>query len=477
MKSYPPSHVDPRAAASDDLLSDAPAGYAPPSNETLVLYVERYWQFYRESVEQYFGDVANALSLYASYPYESTVVRLGENGVIVGHRPASHPSVKVLSIDDFDPPLDEINIFDIQKRLHTPLMSFNFRYLAYDEEEARAAGARAAFEQALAVFWQILSGNEFEALCRELAVAEGINVGGTEGDGQEYDFFGKVYLDEPGRFVREESWGFQLKHYKIDRASAAVVRESEQALEQLHSPFDIVCLVTSGDLTSIGKHVVVKSPRIRVWDRAVLNLLLHTHPEIMQKYFNPYAKAVEQIQAEWANRDSERVRYEARLKACSSGQMHFRSYEDLGVEILQFLFPTDLGEPRVQARTEDGVERRDVLFRNNRLTRFFKRIGDRFDADFIIVDFKNYADPIGGEVVNDVATYANKALGRFLIIVSRKGGNEGASAAQLRRFRNDQRLILIVSDAQLMEMIERKESGESPDDILEDLLDELLIAY
>ncbi len=50
-------------------------------------------------------------------------------------------------------------------------------------------------------------------------------------------------------------------------------------------------------------------------------------------------------------------------------------------------------------------------------------------------------------------------------------------AAQLRRLRNDHKMILIVSDKQVLEMVRRKESGEAPEDVLEDQLDEMLISY
>ena len=95
----------------------------------------------------------------------------------------------------------------------------------------------------------------------------------------------------------------------------------------------------------------------------------------------------------------------------------------------------------------------------------------------MIWDFKNYTDPVSGEEVNDVAKYANAALGRLVVIISRKGGNESARTAQLRRLRNDDRMILVVSDEQLLEMIQRKEAGGIPEDLLEDLLDEVLLAY
>lgn len=477
MKTYPPFHADPREQ-HDSFKHEAPDGYEPPSDAQLITYVERYWQEFRAVAERYFGDLAAALPLYAKHPYSSTVVRLGPNGVIIGHKPAAVASVRVLPVEDFDPPLVELwTIFTIQERLEATLLSFDFRFASYSEDVAREAGARAAFEQALSVFWHVLEPSRFEELCKNLVVAEGVRIHEVAQGDLALDVVGHVYFDEPSGFVREETWGFELRHYIMQRPSAALVREVEATMEGGAVPVDVLCLISSGDLTSIGRHVAVASPRIRVWDRAVLDRLLHRHPEVMQRYFQPYADALAQIQSDWASDDSHETRFLAALQRCPTGQRDFREYEEIGLEVLRFLFPVELGDPRVQARTDDGVERRDVVSRNNRQSRFFQRVGERFDADFIIWDFKNYGEPITGEVINDVATYANPALGRFIVVVSRKGGSDSSRAAQLRRLRNDHRMILVVSDEQFLEMARRKEAGAAPEDVLEDLLDELLLAF
>src|SRR5690606_30515011 len=151
---------------------EAPDGYEPPSDAQLIKYVERYWQEFRAVAERYFGDLAAALPLYANHPYASMIVRLGSNGVIIGHKPAEVPSVRVLRLEDFDPPLEERwTIFTIEERLEATLLSFDFRFTSYSEEVAREAGARAAFEQALSVFWHVVEPSRFEELCKDLVVA------------------------------------------------------------------------------------------------------------------------------------------------------------------------------------------------------------------------------------------------------------------------------------------------------------------
>ena len=166
-----------------------------------------------------------------------------------------------------------------------------------------------------------------------------------------------------------------------------------------------------------------------------------------------------------------------KLKECPTGHEYFATYEAIGNEILPFLFREELGSPRIQKRTIDGVQRRDTLLRNKRGNIFFCRIADRFDADFIIVDFKNYSTPIGPDLIYDVAKYSNKALGKFILIISRKGSNSNAIHEQIRIFRDQGIVVLVLSDDHLVELLMRKAKGEAPADIIEDVLDEFLTSF
>ena len=99
------------------------------------------------------------------------------------------------------------------------------------------------------------------------------------------------------------------------------------------------------------------------------------------------------------------------------------------------------------------------------ITVFFQCIAERFAA------------PIDSGVLNDVEKYANDAIGKFILVVSRKGSEKGAEAIQIRLYRDRQVMVLAISDAQMLEIIERKERGENPEDVLDDLLDKVLMLY
>jgi Restriction endonuclease len=381
--------------------------------------------------------------------------------------------------NELDPPLSRMNIFDVKEQWQSMAVFFDFSVRSYDAAEAEVHGIRHALTSALECFWLLMTQGAFGKLCVELLLAEKIGINQETGNInlERFDAIGQLLLKEAGGFRRSERWAFQFRNYQDNRITVEDLRKLENYLAEGSDEVDVVCLITSGDLTSIGNSVAVSNPRIRVWDRDVLNRLVHKHLHVLEQYFTTYPVAIRTLNDEVASLALDRLQeFTSKLAACSPGQSDFSDYERIGTEIWCYLFADELGEPRVQKETQDRVERRDVLFRNLRNSSFFKRISQRFDADFVIVDFKNYAEPIDGSVMKEVSQYANRALGKLIVVVSRKGSNESAAKAQ-RRLLEKGTVVLCVSDELMIEMISRKERGEGPADVLSDLLDNLLIAY
>jgi hypothetical protein len=483
MKVYPPSYMTPkesqeRLEADEQLERDL-------TDETLTEYAEGVITHYRAIMERHFSSLTPYLALYAQYPYKITVVRIEPHGTFIGYKPATEPSVEVIRIHDFNPPLESMNLFDVRDRLDANFMTFDLSDRTYDASEAEIEGTRLALSDALHILWVGIDAPRFTSLCLELLDAEGVSdeiekeEEPEETDaGIKFDTVREMLLQDPAGFRRVERWGFQFRHYRDDRVSASDLRELETYLEDHPDAVDAICLMTSGDLTTIGRSIAVKNPRLRIWDREVLNRLVNKHLKILEKYFAPYPAAVQALSRELSSGDSSRLEeFKQRLGACPTGREHFAEYETICTELWQHVFEGKLGEPRVQRPTADRVQRRDSLFRNLRSTPFFERIFRRFDADFLIIDSKNYGDPVNSDVIEDVATYANRALGNFVIAVTRQGGGSAALAAQIRILRDRGTAVLTVSDEQMLEMVARKERGEEPEDVLEDLLDELLTKF
>lgn len=179
----------------------------------------------------------------------------------------------------------------------------------------------------------------------------------------------------------------------------------------------------------------------------------------------------------YRNHQSEAEKKRSQLENCPYGRDASSQYENIGTEILEYIFSSELERVKVQATTKDGTQRRDVIFKNKETSLFWQRIARKYGADFITVDFKNYQEPITSEVVESVTKYANNMVGNFITIVSRKGISESAIKTQLRILRDRNIAVIVMSDENLIQMMELKESNKQPEKILEDLFTELILSY
>jgi len=483
---YAPSALTPQESEAYRTMVDERAARFAVSDEQFAAYVRMFHLQYRHTLESLFPTIAPHIPLYAQYPFASFVLRIGDRGAIIGHRPNAVSEVRVLREADLDPPPTTLNIFDIAARWGTPLVSCDLSAHQYNEEAATDEAIRRALDDALDIFWRILDASTFEALCVEILRLEGVELKrdlGVTDNG--IDAVGTVYLREPAGFRRAEQWAFHFAHAASDdRGSVSAIRHLEAAVDGDATGKTIMCLMTSGDVTSIGKHVAQRNEKIRVWDRPILNLLIHQHLEAIAPFFPQYADAINRLEAVddattriEPSTPSRQPEFTAMLENCPPGKRHFARYEAIGTEVWNYVFSPALEQRKPQVRTRDKVQRRDVLFKNHRSTPFWRRMGDKLGADFIIVDFKNYKDPVDGGVIEEVSKYANDAIGRFVIVVSRRGADDGVPAAQIRTFRDDRTVVVVVSDEQLLEMVARKERGVPPEDVVEDLVDALLVDY
>lgn len=480
---YSPFHILPHEVDDRDQLSGEALESIVVSDDELREYIKAYFESYHKTVDEFFPQLSHVLTLYAKGPFHSTVVRMGPVGIFFGHRQSSDTRIDVVDVKEVLPGAKSINVFDIAKQLEFEHCWFDFTPTRHDADEGAALAVRNALSAVLEFFWKsIPNAAVFETLCLRLIEAEGPELDQTSSDADmPSKAMATVVLNEPGGFRRVETWEFSFKHYPHERVSAESLHELEASIEEEAHP-NVICLVTPDDLTSVSKYIASNNPRIRIWDRAVLNRLVNLHLDILREYFAQYPAAVEELSRRLSQPDeiaseTQTSSFEQRLRRCPPGQSHFAEYERIGIDALTHLFGEHLGDAHPQERTIDDKQRRDVIFRNNRSLRFLDRLFHRFSTDFVIVDFKNYKEPVQADVVTDVDKYANKALGRFVLVVSRKGKADSVASAQMRVYRDSDTVVLVISDDDLLEMCQRKDRGQQPEDVLEDKLDDLLRKY
>ena len=166
------------------------------------------------------------------------------------------------------------------------------------------------------------------------------------------------------------------------------------------------------------------------------------------------------------------------LQTVGAGHEHFSAYERVCLQILKVLFSDELGAWKEQESSDDGLHRMDVVtkVKMNQESEFFATVSSYFKTKYIVFEFKNYNEKITQREVFTTEKYLyTAALRGVAVIVSREGATENALKAIKGILRESGKLILSIDNNDLITMIEKKQNGTNPSDLLADRLDDLLI--
>ena len=153
-------------------------------------------------------------------------------------------------------------------------------------------------------------------------------------------------------------------------------------------------------------------------------------------------------------------------------------YEDLCFHILKYLFNDDLALWKKQVYSNDDLFRFDLIckIKDGSVGGFWNTILRYFNSKYIVFEFKNYSKEITQKEIYTTDRYLYlKALRSVAIIISCNGSSEHANKAIRGTLRENGKLILSLSNNDLIEMINMKINSQFPSDYLYLKLDDLLI--
>ncbi len=168
-----------------------------------------------------------------------------------------------------------------------------------------------------------------------------------------------------------------------------------------------------------------------------------------------------------------------KLKALKSGQKYFSEYEKLCTNILKYLFGDYLTLWDTQRKSNNDLYRFDLCckIKYGEVEEFFDTIRNYFRTKYVIFEFKNCRKSITQKEIYTTEKYLyTKALRAVSIIISRKGTSKNANYAIKGCLRESGKLIISLSDEDLINMLKLKKNEEySPVEYLSNKLDELLL--
>lgn len=153
-------------------------------------------------------------------------------------------------------------------------------------------------------------------------------------------------------------------------------------------------------------------------------------------------------------------------------------YENLCTRVLNILFAADLALWSEQQKSNEDLYRFDLIckIKDDIKEGFWKFIEEYFRSKYIIFEFKNYSETITQKEIytTDKYLYA-KALRCVAIIISCYGEDKNAKKAIKGTLRENGKLIISISNKDLIELLNEKLHGGSPAEYLYNRLDTMLI--
>ena len=250
----------------------------------------------------------------------------------------------------------------------------------------------------------------------------------------------------------------------------------------------IPLLIVAGVVKDDVKRKIKDNPlthMVEVWDIRNLLELVRNNIELRKYFVSVLPFSIDQdllvenqalIQA-----DSETLLLDDLIKqveAWVSPKDKGKSYEKLCVDVLNALFYEDLTKWSKQKTSDGGLFRFDLICKiKNEHNRDFWNMAERFFmTKYIVFEFKDYAEPITQrEVFTTVKYLYPKALRGIAILISATGIDEYGVKAIKGILRDEGKLIITLSNEDLIEMLKLKKEHNPPADYLSDKLDALLI--
>lgn len=136
-----------------------------------------------------------------------------------------------------------------------------------------------------------------------------------------------------------------------------------------------------------------------------------------------------------------------------------KKYEDIVGKLLPTLLYPQLDFAQDQARTDDGVSIRDLIFYNTRSTPFLKELMDDYKSRQITFELKN-VKAVEREHLDQLNRYLTAELGHFGVLVTRNPLNKAEVTRTVNFWAGQRKAIIVLTDADIEQMVEVYESKQ-----------------
>jgi hypothetical protein len=329
---------------------------------------------------------------------------------------------------------------------------------------------------------------QFEDLVRQILEVNGFEVSIHSPRGNEgFDLSAKHHGN---------LWAIEVKYYRTARAQPSLLDMAAARVVTNGAKENVTrgMLVMSCALPPELRLALEKKFSITFVDRVDLRIWCAKHPELSERLdsllemnFDGLDTGASELKARVVRDmaisegpqpsvDTQGAELCRELRSISRGRNSWSQYETLCERILKYLFPNDLHGWHSQTWTDDGLNRYDYICRIKPTTEFWRFLLDHLDSRYVLFEFKNYTGPIKqGQVLTTEKYLLERGLRRVAIILTRAGADPNAVAMTQGAMRESGKLMLVVDDNKVCEMLHMKGRGEDPSDCLFEIADDFLL--
>jgi hypothetical protein len=275
----------------------------------------------------------------------------------------------------------------------------------------------------------------------------------------------------------------EVKHFRHSkRVPLSALAEFLDDVDRRRQQFAGVLgmLVTSFALTGSASDVVRARDGVVLWDGSHVQALLVKHPDVavtadrLRQQRLAVTAQMESLK-KTAAEPSLSIRLTSVLAGMKPGRSDWRAFEESGTRALTQIFEPHLGPPEVHNRTDDGLDIMDAIFPIRSSSAPWSVVRAEYRSRFIVAEYKNHEDYIGQREVESIQQYLwSKAHRSFGLLVSRRGPNQSAVAARRRAWVAEEKMVVFLSDEDLIYMAQLREEGGDPFEVIDRQLEEFL---
>lgn len=313
----------------------------------------------------------------------------------------------------------------------------------------------------------------------EKCVAEIFNLSG-------YDVQTNVILEDGQReidivAVKDETQYFvEVKFFQV--SDRAVSKINDCAIKSSAKP---VLIIGSKISDAKREYYSAKYPDVELVDIANLLYAIQDNEDIRNRLISILPYSVEDLIPKKGLLQSETLKHSniadsliIELGNCIAGRSMARKYEEICRSILEYIFHDDLALWRSQQKSNNELYRFDLLCRikDNIQKPFWSVLERHFNSKYIVFEFKNYNDPVSQKEIYTTEKYLYaKALRCVAIVIAANGFGDNAEWAAKGCLRENGKLIILLNNDDLIEMVKMQKAQDDPSDYLFAKLDELLL--